>query len=133
MSGKVTESLLLPSDKNPQKLNVAGAVDYTRNLDDKTYALSSGLGQSPLGSTPASGNKLTFEHNLDYTNKRGGPFYTLEYEGIYSVYSAQQLHVRGGYAQLQVQVFDGPRTGELVPFVRYDLVNLAPSAGADAD
>ncbi len=55
----------------------------------------------------------------------------LEYEAIYSNYSDQKLNVAGGYAQLQFQVFDKKQFGDLVPFIRYDLVYLLnPSASA---
>ncbi len=125
MAAKMTESFIQPSDKGAEKLNAGFAIDETRNIQNKSFTLNTGILQNALGSTPASGNKLTFEHNLDYTNKIGRHFYLLEYEGIYSVYSDQQLQVRGGYAQAQFQLFDGDHSGELVPFIRYDLVNLA--------
>jgi hypothetical protein len=125
VAGKITESFIQSSDKSAKKLNAGFAVDETRNIKNKFFTLNSGILQNTIGSIPASGNKLTFEHNLDYTNKIGKHFYILEYEGIYSTYSDQHLQVRGGYAQVQFQLFDGERLGELVPFIRYDLVNLA--------
>jgi len=125
MAAKITESLIQPSDKSAEKLNAGFAIDETRNIQNKSFTLNSGILQNTLGSTPASGNKLTFEHNLDYTNKIGKHFYMLEYEAIYSTYSNQHLQVRGGYMQVQFQFFDGGCSGELVPFIRYDLVNLA--------
>ena len=59
-----------------------------------------------MGSTPATGNKLTFENDIEYTNTLGNHFYTLEYEAIYFNYSTQKLNVAGGYGQLQFEVFD---------------------------
>lgn len=128
---KITQSILQPSDSNTHKLNIGLATDYTRNIKDKSFALASGIYNDFLGSTPATGNKLTFENNADYTNTLGKHFYTLEYEAIYSNYSDQKLNVTGGYGQLQFQVFDKKQFGDLVPFVRYDLVNLSnPTATA---
>ncbi len=128
---KITQAILQPTDSSHQKFNVGFAVDHTRNIKDKSFALASGIYNNFLGSTPASGNKLTFENNADYTNTLGNHFYTLEYEAIFSNYSDQKLNVAGGYAQLQFQVFDKKHFGDLVPFVRYDLVNLSnPTASA---
>ena len=128
---KITQSILQPSDNNNHKLNIGLAIDDTRNIKDKSFALASGIYNDFLGSTPATGNKLTFENNADYTNTVGKHFYTLEYEAIYSNYSDQKLNVAGGYGQLQFQVFDKKQFGDLVPFVRYDLVNLSnPTASA---
>ncbi|MDQ6757967.1 MAG: hypothetical protein M3004_13655 [Bacteroidota bacterium] len=122
---KVTQTILQPGDSSSQKLNVGLAVDYTRDIPDKQFTLASGIHQQSLGSTPASGNKLTFENNMDYTNTLGTHLYSLEYEVIFSSYSVQKLNVAGGYAQLQYQLFDGNKIGDLVPFVRYDIVNLS--------
>ena len=128
---KITQSILQPSNNNNHKLNIGLAIDDTRNIKDKSFALASGIYNDFLGSTPATGNKLTFENNADYTNTLGKHFYTLEYEVIYSSYSDQKLNVSGGYGQLQFQVFDKKQFGDLVPFVRYDLVNLSnPTASA---
>ena len=128
---KVTQIILQPTDSSSRKLNIGLAVDYTRDIPDKQFTLASGIHQQSLGSTPASGNKLTFENNADYTNKLGNHLYTLEYEVIYSKYSVQNLNVAGGYGQLQFQVFDRKQFGDLVPFVRYDLVKLSnPTASA---
>ncbi|MEJ7822122.1 MAG: hypothetical protein WKF85_07355 [Chitinophagaceae bacterium] len=128
---KITQSILQPSNISNQKFNIGFAVDHTRNINDKSFALASGIHAVALGNTPATGNKLTFENNADYTNTFGKHFYTLEYEAIYSNYSDQKLNVAGGYAQFQFQIFDKKQFGDLVPFVRYDLVNLSnPSASA---
>lgn len=128
---KITQSILQPTDGSDKKLNIGFAIDDTRNIKDKSFALTSGIYQDFLGSTPATGNKLTFENNADYTNTLGKHFYTLEYEAIYSNYSDQKLNVAGGYGQLQFQVFDKKQFGDLVPFIRYDLVNLSnPKASA---
>ena len=40
-------------------------------------------------------------------------------------YSVQKLYVAGGYAQFKYQLFDGKRSGDLIPFIRYDIVNLS--------
>ena len=130
---KVTQTILQPTDSSSHKLNIGLAVDYTRDIPDKQFTLTSGIHQQSLGSTPASGNKLTFENNADYTDKLGNHLYTLEYEVIYSKYSVQKLNAAGGYAQLQYQLFDGNKSGDLVPFVRYDLVNLSNAAHEKAN
>lgn len=122
---KVTQTLLRPMENNNRKMNAGLAVDYTRDIKDKRFVLASGIGQQAIGRTPASGNKLSFENNLDYTNSLGKHLYTIECEAIYSRYSDQKLNVAGGYAQLQYQLFDGNKSGDLVPFVRYDMVNLS--------
>lgn len=128
---KITQLLLQPTANSNQKLNIGFAIDHTRNIKNKSFALASGIYNDYLGSTPASGNKLTFENNADYTNTLGKHFYMLEYEAIYSNYSDQKLNVAGGYGQLQFQVFDKKKIGDLVPFIRYDLVNLSnPTASA---
>ena len=128
---KITHSILQTTDSSNQKLNIGFAIDDTRNIKDKSFALASGIYNDFLGSTPATGNKLTFENNADYTNTLGKHFYTLEYEVIYSNYSDQKLNVAGGYGQLQFQLFDKKQFGDLVPFIRYDLITLNnPAASA---
>ena len=127
---KVTHTILQPTDSSSRKLNIGLAVDYIRDILDKQFNLTSGIHQQYLGSTLASGNKLTFENNADYTNKLGNHLYTLEYEVIYSKYSVQKLNVAGGYGQLQFQVFDRKKFGDLVPFIRYDLVSLSNSTAS---
>ena len=128
---KITESILQPTDSSNQKLYIGFAIDHTRNIEDKNFKLTSAINSDVLGSTPATGSKLTFENNLDYTNTIGEHFFTLEYEAIYSNYSDQKLNVAGGYTQLQFQVWDKKQFGDMVPFVRYDLVNLSnPTASA---
>ena len=128
---KITQSILQPTDSSNQKFNIAFAIDHTRNIKDKSFAFTSGIDQDYLGSTPATGNKLTLENNADYTNTLGKHFFAVEYEVIYSNYSKQKLNVAGGYGQLQFQVFDKKQFGDLVPFVRYDLVDISnPNASA---
>ena len=127
---KVTQTILQPTDSSSRKLNIGLAVDYTRDIPDKQFTLTSGIQQQFLGSTPASGNKLTFENNMDYTNKFGNHLCTLEYEVIYSKYSAQKLNVAGGYAQFQFQIFEKKQFGDLVPFIRYELVSLYNSTAS---
>ena len=128
---KITQSILQPTNNSNQKLNIGLAIDHTRNIKNKSFALASGINNKTVGSTAATGSKLTFENNLDYTNTVGKHFYTFEYEAIYSKYSAEKLGVAGGYGQLQFQIFDKKQFGDLVPFVRYDLVKLSnPTASA---
>jgi hypothetical protein len=122
---KITSFLLQPTESNRHKLNTGVAIDFTRNIKDKDFTLTSSIYQKTISSIPASGNKLTLESNTDYTNTVGKHYYTLEYEFIYSNYSAQKLNVAGGYAQAQVQVFDTEKSGDLVPFICYDVVNLS--------
>ena len=122
---KITQSIIQTTDKSNQKLNIGFAIDNTQNIKDKSFTLISGINNVSLGSTLATGTKLTFENNLDYTNTINGKhFYTIEYEIIYTSYSTQKLTATGGYGQLQFQVFDRKKLGDLVPFVRYDLVVL---------
>jgi len=131
VAAKITQSVIQPNKNSKQKLNIGFAVDHTRNIKDKNYALASGIENKFIGSTPATGNKLTFENDVEYTNTLKNHFYTLEYEAIYSNYSTQKLNVAGGYGQLQFQVFDKKQLGDLVPFIRYDIVNLSnPTASA---
>lgn len=128
---KITQSILQPTTHSNQKLNIGLAIDRTRNITNKSFVLASGINNKIIGSTAATGSKLTFENNVDYTNTVGKHFYTFEYEAIYSRYSAEKLNVAGGYGQLQFQVFDKKQFGDLVPFVRYDLVKLSnPTASA---
>ncbi|HEV8080741.1 MAG TPA: hypothetical protein VGP43_08520, partial [Chitinophagaceae bacterium] len=124
---KITRLVLQPSDSNQQKLNIGLAIDHTRNISDKQFTLASSIYQKTIGGVPASGNKLSVENNADYTNTLGKHFYSLEYEFIYSNYS-EQLNVAGGYAQAQFQIFDSNKWGDLVPFVRYDIVSLSNAA-----
>lgn len=121
---KITQSIIQTTGKSNQKLNIGFAIDNTQNIKDKSFTLISGINNVFLGSTLATGNKLTVENNLDYTNTIGKHFYTIEYEAIYSNYSDQKLNVTGGYGQIQFQVFDKKKEGDLVPFIRYDLVVL---------
>ncbi|MCO5946744.1 hypothetical protein [Mucilaginibacter flavidus] len=127
---KVTKTFIQPTDKSPERLNVGVAIDRTTDITNRSFVLVSAINQVSLGSTPATGNKFSFENNLDYTNKLGKHLYTFEYETIYSRYSDQGLNVAGGYAMLQFQLFDEENTGDLVPFVRYDLVNLSNRVSA---
>jgi hypothetical protein len=121
---KITQSLIQPTDKSAERLNIGLAIDHTRNINNKSFTLLSAINNENLGNTLATGNKLTFENNVDYTNKIGNHYYTLEYEAIYSNYSNQNLNVLGGYGQIQFQVFEIVKMGDLVPFIRYDLVTL---------
>ncbi len=121
---KITQSLIQPTDKSAEKLNIGIAIDHTRNIQNKNFTLLSAINNENLGNTLSTGNKLTFENNADYTNKIGSHYYTLEYEAIYSNYSNQNLNVSGGYGQIQFQVFESVKMGDLVPFIRYDLVTL---------
>ena len=128
---KLTKTFIQSSNNNPQRLNIGAAIDHTRDIKYRSFALSSAINQIAIGSTPASGNKLTFENNADYTNKINSHLYSVEYEIMHSRYSDQLLNVAGGYALLQYQLFDTKMYGDLVPFVRYDLVNLSnPTASA---
>ncbi len=130
---KVTQTILQPTDSSAKKWNVGFAVDYTRDIPYKQFTLNTGIHQQSIGSTPASGNKLTFENNMDYTNSLNKHLYTIEYELIYSNYSIQKLSVAGGYAQLQYQLFDDNKAGDVVPFVRYEVVNLSNASHQKAN
>ena len=127
---KATKTFIQPTDKTPERLNVGLAIDRTADITNRSFVLASAINQVPLGSTPATGTKYSLEHNLDYTNSMGKHLYTIEYEVIYSHYAIQQLNVTGGYAQFQYQLFDSNNSVDLVPFIRYDLVNLSNRADA---
>jgi len=122
---KITQSILQATENSSEKLNIGFAIDHTGNITNKNFILISGIDNVILGSTPATGDKFTLENNLDYTNTIVRHFFTIEYEAIYSNYSDQNLNVVGGYGQLQFQVWDKKQFGDLVPFVRYDIVNLS--------
>ena len=98
---KITQSLIQPTDKSAEKLNIGLAIDHTRNIKNKNFTLLSAMNNENLGNTLATGNKITFENNVDYSNKIGSHYYTLEYELLYSNYSNQNLDVSGGYGQMQ--------------------------------
>ncbi len=127
---KITKSLIQPFDKNYERLNLGLALDRTTGITNRNFTLASAINQIALGNTPATGNKMSLENNLDYTNIIGKHLYSLEYEVIYSYYSEQKLNVSGGYMQFQFLLFSSNRSGELVPLVRYDKVNLSNRVSA---
>jgi hypothetical protein len=123
-AAKITHAVIQNSSRR-QKLNVGFAADYTKDIGDKKYNLLSAIDLTPLGSAGAAGDKLTLEANADYSGllfKRGC---LLELETIYSHFSGSNLDVAGGYIQAQYLVFDSAGYGDLVPFVRYDIVNVS--------
>jgi hypothetical protein len=123
-AAKITHAVI-QNNSTHQKLNVGFAVDYTKDIGDKNYSLLSAIDLTPLGSVRAAGDKSTLEANADYAGLLFNKDYSLEFETIYSHFSGSDLDVSGGYLQAQYLLFDSARYGDLVPFVRYDIVNVS--------
>lgn len=113
-----------------EKLDFGLALNYTRDVGDKDFTLLSAVNQTPLGSVRAAGDKFTIGANADYESLLFGRNYLIELETIYSHYADSSLDAAGGCLQGQYSIFDSEMFGELVPFVRYDLVHV--SADEDA-
>ena len=107
-----------------RRLTFGVAVDNTRDITDRDFTLATAIAQSPLGSAPATGDKLTGEADIAYTFALWGHPTTLEGEAIYSTFSGSDSDVGGGYVLAQVSLWDAPQAGDLDLFVRYDLVSL---------
>ena len=121
LSGKL---VFTPINRNGRKLTLGAAIDHTRDIRDRTFTLATAIGAAPLGGVEATGNKLTGEADIAYTFPLPGHAATIEAEAIYSSFSGSNSDVGGGYVQGQFSLFDGPATGDLDLFVRYDLVSL---------
>lgn len=117
--------LAINDEKRNRKLTYGLGVDYTRNIRNRNFTMASAIAAEPLGSTEATGNKLSFEGDLTYTAKMGRHPYTLEAEGLFSNFSQSKTKVGGGYAQAQISIFDTEKFGDLDPFARYDFVRLS--------
>lgn len=135
LAAKLT-AVVLNDSVGHRRLVAGTGVDHTRRITDRSFTLASAIQSSPLGSTEATGSKLTGEAFVVYTGAlsvTGAHPFTLESEGLWSNYSATGTSVRGGYLQLQVSVFDATETGDLDSFLRYDMVRLSrASVSADA-
>lgn len=123
LAGKLTVTPI-SDDKAGRKLSVGVAVDNTRNIRDRSFTLITTIGGAPLGSVPATGDKLTWEGDVAYTFPLFAHPMTVEAEAIYSRFSASRSDVGGGYGLVQWSLFDTPAVGDLDLFVRYDLVSL---------
>ena len=123
VAGKV---LLTPVNdaKHGRKLTLGLASDYTGNITNRSFMLGTAIAQAPLGGVAATGDKLTFEGDAAYTFPIAGRPATIEAELIRSRFSASGSDVSGGYAMVQVSLFDAPRAGDLDLFLRYDFVSL---------
>lgn len=121
LSGKLA---FTPINRDGRKLTLGAAVDHTRNIRDRTFTLATAIGAAPLGGVEATGSKITGEADIAYTFPLAGHPTTIEAEAIYSSFSGSNSDVGGGYIQGQFSLFDGPATGDLDLFVRYDLVSL---------
>lgn len=121
LSGKV---ILSPVNADGRKLTIGAAVDHTRDIRDRVFTLATAIGANALGGVAATGNKLTGEADLAYTFPLLGHATTIEGEAIYSRFSGSRSDVGGGYAMIQVSLFDAARTGDLDLFLRYDTVSL---------
>lgn len=121
LSGKV---ILAPVNADGRKLTIGAAVDHTRDIRDRVFTLASAIGAQALGGVAATGNKLTGEADVAYTFPLLGHATTLEGEAIYSRFSGSRADVGGGYAMVQVSLFDAARKGDLDLFARYDVVSL---------
>ena len=118
----------ISDDKTGRKLSIGLAVDNTGAIRDRTFTLTTAIGQAPLGGVPATGDKLTGESDLAYTFPLFAHPMTVEAEAIYSRFSGSRSDVGGGYGQIQWSLFDRPDAGDLDVFARYDLVSLGQAS-----
>ena len=107
-----------------RKLSFGLAVDYTRDITDRSFSLATALAVAPIGGVAATGNRFTVEADAAYTFPLAGHPTTVEGEFIRSRFSGSRSDVYGGYTMAQFSVFDAPKAGDLDVFVRYDLVSL---------
>ncbi len=125
-------ALVLDDAARGRRLSVGAGVDFTRDIFDRTFTFASAAGAEALGGAVATGDKMTFESDVAFTTTARGRPLTLEAEGLASSFSYSGTDVAGGYAQLQVSLFDAPDRGDLVPFLRYDTVWLDRQSAAGA-
>ena len=107
-----------------RKLTLGFASDYTSGITNRSFTLGTAIAAAPLGGVPATGGKLTFEADAAYTFRLAGRPTTIEGEVIRSRFSGSKSDVFGGYVMGQVSLFDGPKSGDLDLFLRYDFVGL---------
>lgn len=123
LAAKLT-ALAVDDAARGRRLTIGAGADYTRDIWDRTFRLASAVGAEALGGAVATGDKLTLESDVAYTGTAGGRAFTVEAEGLASSFSHSGTDVAGGYAQLQLSLFDAPARGDLDPFLRYDVVWL---------
>ena len=111
-----------------RKLTLGVASDFTGNITNRIFTLGTAIAQAPLGGVAATGDKLTFEADADYTFPLAGHPATIEAELIRSRFSSSNSDVFGGYVMGQVSLFDAPKSGDLDLFLRYDFVSLGQDA-----
>ena len=107
-----------------RKLSIGVAIDNTRHITDRVFALVTAIAQVPVGGVAATGDKLTGEADIAYTFPVLGHPATVEAEAIYSRFSESRSDVGDGYVQVQWSLFETAAAGDLDAFVRYDLVSL---------
>ena len=111
-----------------RKLSLGLAGDHTRNITHRHFALGTAIALAPIGSVLATGDRFTVEGDAPYTVALAGRPATIEAEVMRSTFSESRTDVFGGYAMAQLSLFDGPQTGDLDLFVRYDFVSLRQEA-----
>jgi len=112
-----------------RKLSFGLAVDHTRNITDRTFALATALALAPAGGgVAATGDRFTVEGDAAYTFPLAGHPATVEGELIRSRFSGSRSDVYGGYVMAQISAFDTATAGDLDVFARYDLVSLGQDA-----
>lgn len=122
-SGKL--SRIFPEDTGSEtKFALGLGVDYTADIGEKDFSMLSAIDQRSLGSIPAAGHKFSVETDASVISRIFGKTDSLEAESIYSRFG-NNLDAFGGYLMAQQRIFRGPNFGDMVPFIRYDFVNLA--------
>jgi len=124
---KVT-ALVLNDAKRGRKLNLGLGLDHTRDIRNGDWTFISAVAGQTLGDAPASGNELTVEGSVSYTDRLKGHLYTLESEHLYSDFSKTGTQIPGGYVLAQYSAFDSHRKGDLDPFLRYDWLRFSTPA-----
>jgi hypothetical protein len=123
-AGKVSHAFSADS-KSETKLNLGVGVDYTADIGGlKDFTLLSAIRQTSLGSIPASGQKFSVEVDTNVISEIFGEKCSLDAESIYSRFGGR-LDAFGGYLMAQQRLFRRPDVGDIVPFIRYDFVNVA--------
>jgi len=111
-----------------RKLSLGLALDHTRNITDRRFVLATAIALVPIGSVAATGDRFTVEGDAAYMFPLAGHPATIEAEVMRSTFSESRTDVFGGYAMAQLSLFDGPQTGDLDLFVRYDFVSQRQEA-----
>jgi hypothetical protein len=119
---------LLNDETRGRKLSVGAGLDQTRDIRDGTWTFLSAVAADTIGTAPVSGNELSVEGEVVFTDRLHNHSYTVESEHIFSQFSKSRTSLPGGYVQGQYSVFDNRLFGDLDPFVRYDWVLLSAPA-----